>query len=175
MKKLLMFLIALCFLGVAQAANIVTPIVPPVKPTPIYQPSGPSGSRTNPIKISKPTGKIASGYIPSTSPENGRGAVKVPAGQKTYFEVDPLATTGRSVIGFGLSVKFYSGMGAVCNLTQDKATLAYSSETCQGYTSFSHAVYDNQPYEVDNIRFLYAIDNSFGVADVSNEIWATIP
>ena len=138
-------------------------------------PSGPLGSKTNPIKIDKPTTKVASGYIPSISPDNGRGAVKVPAGAKAYFEVDTLTTTDRSVIGFGVSVKFYSGMGAVCKLTQDKATLAYSSEVCQGYTSFSQAVYDNQPYEVDNTRFLYAIDNSSGTAEVSDEIWATIP
>jgi uncharacterized protein YcfL len=136
---------------------------------------GAPGTKTNPIKINKPTTKVASGYIPSISPENGRGAVKVPVGQKAYFEVDPLATTDRSVIGFGVSVKFYSGMGAVCKLTQDKATLAYSSEVCRGSTSYIDTVYDNQPYEVDNTRFLYAIDNSSGAAEASDEIWATIP
>lgn len=138
-------------------------------------PSGPLGSKTNPIKINKPTSKILNGYIPSPSPDDSRGSVTIPTGAKAYFEVDPLTTTGRSVDAFGVTVKSYTGGAVVCKLTQDKITGTYSSETCQGYSAFMSNVYDNQPYDIDKTRFLYAIDNSSGGASASDDIWATIP
>jgi len=136
--------------------------------------SGPLGSQTNPYKINK-TALGYSVYIPQNAPDGSRGLITIPAGSKVYFEVDPVATTGRSVSAFAVSVKFYSGAGTICKLTQDKTTGAYSSEACQGSDSFMDIVYDGQPYPIANKKFLYAIDSSTITGVASDEIWATIP
>jgi plastocyanin len=139
---------------------------------------GASGTKTNPIKINKPTTKVANGYIPSTSLDNSRGTYVIKAGQKVYFELDPLATTGRSVLAFGLQIKFYNQSLPVCKLIQDKTTGNYSTEVCR-IGGYADIVYDNSPYEIDNTKFLYAIDNSSctssGVCDFTDDIWAEIP
>ena len=160
-----------------QSEPIPKPIpipIPPI-PIPLPEPVGERGSKTNPYKINIPTSKIGNGYVPEFCKDDSRGPIQIAAGKKIYFEVEPLAITGRSVAGFGVSIKFYSGMGTVCQLTQDKATLAHSPEDCRGHTSFMSIVYNNQPYKIDNTRFLYAIDNSEGEGNASDEIWATIP
>jgi hypothetical protein len=138
-------------------------------------PSGSLGSQTNPYKINKATTQVSNGYIPENSPDGSRGSITIPAGSKVYFEVDPVGTTGRSVSVFAVSIKFYSGFGAVCKLTQDKATGAYSSEVCAGYTSVMDIVYDGQPYTIANKKFLYAIDSSNITGVANDEMWATIP
>jgi len=140
-------------------------------------PSGPLGSKTNPIPINKPTTKVAGGYIPSTSPDNSRGTYVIRAGQKVYFEVDPAATTGRSVSAFGLQIKFYNQSLPVCKSIQDKTTENYSTEVCR-VGGYADIVYDNIPYKIDNTKFLYAIDNSSCTSsgcDFTDDIWAEIP
>ncbi len=147
---------------------IPTPLPIPPAPTP----TGVLGSKTNPIKLDKPTTKVANGYIPSTSPNNSRGNYVTYAGSKLYFEVDPFVTTGRSSKGFGLQIKFYNQGLSVYKSTQNKATGLYSTEVRKigGYVDI---VYDNKPDKIDNTRYLYAIDNitntSFNI-----EIWAEI-
>lgn len=133
-------------------------------------PSGPLGSMTNPHKINKPTTKVTNGYIPEISPDNSTGSVTIPAGSKLYFEVDPLATIGTSVGAFKVSAAFYSGAGGVCKLTQDKTTLAYSSEACQGFDAYLNIV------QVDpNVKYLYALDNTLGGGPINDLIYAQMP
>lgn len=143
-------------------------VVPPTPP-----PSGALGSKTNPIRINKWSTKGF--YIPYLSPNDSRGDISVPAGSKWYFEVDPLATTGKSVPSFLFMAKFFSGGGSVCKLTQDKITGSYTREACSGSTIFADSVFDNSPYNINNTKFLYAIDNSGGTISVSDQIWAVMP
>jgi len=133
-------------------------------------PSGSLGSITNPYMINKPTTKIYNGYIPQNSPDGGRGDVTIPATSKVYFEVDPVATTGRPVSAFELNVTFFSGAGVVCKFTQNKSTGVYSSEVCEGTQSFSDIVWNPSA----NTKFLYAIDNSGSTGAANDQIWATI-
>jgi hypothetical protein len=145
------------------------------QPTVAPAPSGIKGSKTNPFKINKATSLIGNGYIPENSPNDSRGVMTIPPGSKVYFEIDPVAVRGRPVPAFALSVKFYGGAGAVCKLTQDKATGTYSPEVCAGYSSFMELVYDGQPNIIANKKFLYAIDNSGSDGVANDEIWATVP
>jgi len=133
-----------------------------------------SGTITNPYKINKTTTQVYNGYIPQNATDDSRGSITIPAGSKVYFEVDPVGTTGRSVSAFGVTIKFYAGSGAVCKLTQDKATGDYSSEVCAGYTAFMDIVYDGQP-PIANKKFLYAVDNSGSTGAANDEMWAVIP
>ncbi len=135
----------------------------------VEQSSSLLGSLTNPIKINKWSSKGF--YIPSSSPDNSRGSITIPTYTKWYFEVDPLATTLRSVASFLFEAKFFSGGGTVCKLTQNKSTGAYSSEVCSGSTLFADSVYDNSPYDIDNTKYLYAIDDSGCSIAVTDEIW----
>ena len=134
------------------------------------------GSLTNPIPINKSTTKISAGYIPSTCPDNGPGDITIPAHSKLYFIVDPSAIPGRLVGNpFAVIMKFYGGAGTVCELTQDKATGVSTPETCMGYTSLKDYIYDNKPYDIENTRFLYAIDNTAGTTGAAVGLWAVIP
>ena len=137
-----------------------------------WTPSGPLGSKTNPIPINKYSSK--GGYIPSISPDDSRGAVNIPAYTKWYFEVDPLETTKKSAAFFATGAKFFGGGGLVCKLTQNKSTGAYTPEVCTGYTSYMETFYDNSPYDLDNTRFLFAIDNTAGTAVNNIEIAASV-
>jgi hypothetical protein len=134
--------------------------------------TGALGSKTNPIKVNKYS--IKGGYMPSISPDNSRGYVEIPAYTKWYFEVDPLATTGKSATSVAMGAKFYGGGGLVCQLTQDKITGAYTPEKCGGYTSFMVTFPDNKPYDLDNTKFLFAIDNSGGSGVARDEVGASI-
>jgi hypothetical protein len=153
-------------------APIPTPIPIPV-PAPILTPTGPEGSKTNPIKMSKYSSK--GGYIPSISPDNTRGAVSIPPGAKWYFEFDPIEATKKpGATSVAMGAKFYGGGGLVCQLTQNKITGTYTPETCGGYTSFMVTFKDNNPYDLDNTKFLLAIDNSGGTGVAHDEVGASI-
>lgn len=130
-------------------------------------PSGSLGSITNPYKLNKTTAQVYNGYIPENSPNDSRGDILIPAGSKVYFVVDPVGTTGTSA-AFKLSIKFYSGAGAVCKLTQTNG--AYSAEACQGSDSFMDIVL----YPA-NTKFLYAIDNSLSTGTANDQMWVTMP
>jgi len=136
----------------------------------VEQPGGPSGSLgsiTNPYKLNKTTAQVYNGYIPENSPDDSRGDIKIPAGSKVYFVVDPVGTIGTSA-AFKLSIKFYSGAGAVCKLTQTNG--AYSAEGCQGSDSFMDIV-----LYPGNTKFLYAIDNSLSTGTANDQMWVTMP
>jgi hypothetical protein len=139
------------------------PPVPPVIPPPIPQPTGEKGSKTNPYKMNKPAGGF-NVYIPEGSSGN-TGAITIPAGGKVYFEVDPGEISGK----FKVSAKFFGGGGAVCELTQDKATGEYSPEVCKGYSSY------NKIFTISNKKYLFAIDNTGVTAGANDEIWVVMP
>jgi hypothetical protein len=136
--------------------------------------SGGSGTLSDPIKINKPTTLISNGYIPEISPDGSRGPITISVGSKVYFEIDPVEIAGGPIPAFGVSVKFYEGAGGVCKLTQDKTTGTYSPEVCAGYSSLIDIVYNNQPFDISNTRFLYALVGSPD-GELHEEIWATIP
>jgi hypothetical protein len=144
-----------------------SPIPPDYLPDPIS--TGSTGSLTNPIKINKWSSKGF--YIPSSSPDNSRGSTVIPPYTKCYFEVDPIATTLRSVASFLFEAKFFSGGGTVCKMTQNKITGVYSPEICYGSTLFADSVFGNGPYDIDSTRFFYAIDDSGCNFAVTDEIW----
>jgi hypothetical protein len=130
------------------------------------------GTKANPFKINKPAGGL-NVYIPENCV--GMGEIAIPAGAKYYFEIDPLVTTGLSVSAFKVCVVFYGGAGAICKLTQNKGTLVYSAEVCSGYSAFMEIVNDNDPLEIDDYKFLYAIDNTGVSGTVYDAIWVVMP
>ncbi len=132
-----------------------------------------AGTKTDPIKINKPTSRVYNGYIPENTPDGSRGPVTIPRGSKIYFEIDPAAIAGGPISSFRVDIKFFSGFGTVCKLTQDKTTGAYSPEVCKGYSSMLEIVYDNRPFNINNSRFLYALVGSPD-GDINEEIWVTI-
>ncbi len=145
--------------GVTQPTPTVV-IQPSIAPAP----SGPLGSKTNPIKLNKTTSQVFNGYIPENSPNDSKGTIYIPATSKVYYEVDPIGA-------FKLFVKFYAGAGVVCKLTQDKITGEFSPELCQGSDSFMDIILS----PVANKKFLYAIDNSLSPAAANDEMWVQMP
>ncbi len=152
--------------------SLSSDVQPIVQPAPIIvsqstvalAPSGPLGSKTNPIKLNKTTSQVFNGFIPENSPNDSKGTLYVPATSKVYYEVNP-------IWAFKLFVKFYAGAGVVCKLTQDKITGEYSSEVCQGSDSFMDIVMNPSI----NKKYLYAIDNSLSPAAANDEMWVQMP
>ncbi len=153
---------------VVQPAPTPTPT-----PTPQPQPSGVSGSKTNPIKLNKPSGQMG-GYISRGSPDEGWGTVTLPSRTILWFEVDPLETAGRSVASFGVNGKFYNSAFSVRKCTQNKVTGEYSAETSKPPRGFRDIVYDGTPWEIDNYKFLYGFDNSAGSSSDTIDVWAVM-
>jgi hypothetical protein len=122
-------------------------------------PSGPLGSKTNPIKVNKLQGYV---YVPEncSSPE-----ISIPATSKVYFEVDP---NGQS---FKFFVGFYSGAGTICKCLQDKITGQFSPEECRGSDSYFDIVLNPSPTK----KFLYAIDNSLSPGVANDKMWVSMP
>jgi hypothetical protein len=137
-------------------------------------PSGSLGSITNPIKLNKPMGVVYKGYMSQNSPDNTYGTINLPANTKLYFEVDTLETTGISASAFGINTKFYNMAFSVCKSVQNKRTGAYSTEICGYPSAYRDIVYDNDPYDLDNYKYLYGIDNSGGATIFSIDVWVTI-
>jgi len=163
--------------------GVTTPSTPTAYVPPA--PSGPLGSKTNPIKTSKPSlGQNV--YIPENSVPDSHGIAQltIPTGSKVYFEVDPAAIAGRSVSVFSVNAKFYEGAGGVCRITQDKTTGVYSSEVCFGSDGLFEIYYDGQPsayypydgksYKIDNTKFIYSFVGSPD-GELHEAIWITIP
>ncbi len=144
---------------------------PQPNPTPQPQPSGAYGSKTNPIKLNKLSGQM-SGYISQDSPDDGWGTVNLPSRTTLWFEVDPLEITGRSVAYFGVNSKFYNSAFSVIKCTQNKVTGEYSAETSKPPRGFRDIVYDGAPWEIDDYKFLYGIDNSAGSSFDTIDVWA---
>ena len=137
-------------------------------------PSGTLGSKTNPIKLSKPMDKVYHGYMSQSSPLGSMGTVNLLKNTKLYFEVDTLATIGASASSFGLNTKFYNSQFSVCESVYNKITQTYSTEVCGNPSTYRDIVYDGRPGELDNYRYLYAIDNSGGSTNFSIDVWVTI-
>lgn len=143
--------------GVTQPTPTVV-IQPSVAPAP----SGPLGSKTNPIKLNKTSSQVYGGYIPEncSSPE-----ISIPATSKVYFEVDP---NGQS---FKFFVGFYAGAGTICKCTKDKATGEFFAEECRGSDSYFDIVINPSPTKI----FLYAIDNSLSTRAANDKMWVIMP
>ena len=146
-------------------ANFTPPPTPPS--------SGALGTKTNPIKLSKPMVLVDKGYMSQTSLDSTMGAVNLPGNTKLYFEVDPLGTTGISARSFGLNTKFYNQAFSVCKSLYNKGTQTPSTEVCGFPSTYRDIVYDNIPDDLDNYKYLYGIDNN-GTASFNIDVWVTI-
>jgi hypothetical protein len=151
---------------------------PPVSDPP-YEPTGTLGSKTNPLKLNVSTPMVYNGYISQPFNENWAwgsvNPVVLPAGGKLWFEVDTLATTGLSATAFGVSSKFWNNTFAIWKCMQDKATDLYGAETLihPGSTGLGQIVYDDTPDDMDDYRYLYAVESSSG-SNLTIDVWATV-
>lgn len=95
---------------------------------------------------------------------------------KVYFEADPKCYTGASRSSFSMYVKGYNNNKlSYYLLVVDKAT----GNTLQGETkigppyssesSLSYKVNDNQPYDIDSVRYVFAVQNTGPSASI--ELW----
>lgn len=174
----------MAFINIAQRDEvIVSPQPGVIQPTPTVitqpsvapTPSGPLGSKTNPIKLNKLMDMVYHGYMAQDSPNGTYGTISLPAYTKLYFEVDTLETAGISAGSFGINTKFYNMAFSVWKSLLDKKTGAYLTELCAGPPSgYRDIVYNNQPNNLDNYKYLYAIDNLNNDTSFNIDVWVTI-
>jgi hypothetical protein len=132
----------------------------------------PLGSQANPIPLSEPAQRIFDGYVPHGSVQDAYshgGWVTSPPHSTLWFVIDPYAVLGRPAKGAALGWKWWEGRPSISYI-QNKATGEYAPGINLGGLQI---YYDNNPYDVDKYRFLWAFVNNGDVA-FTWSIWATI-
>ncbi len=129
---------------------------PVVVPPPTPQPLGALGTKTNPIPMNQIGGRGTT-YFPSVG-----NIVPLRANEKKWFVVDSLAATGRSVTLFTFNFKTYNNSNLVyTKVPQSKATgQDLGTEVRILGLEPSDTVNNNQPYNLNDIKYLYAIQNN---------------
>lgn len=116
---------------------------------------GQLGTKTNPIPMNQVGGRGTT-YFPSVG-----NIVPLRANEKKWFVVDSLATTGRSVTLFIFNFKTYNNSDLVyTKVPQNKTGQDLGPEVRILGLEPSDTVNNNQPYNLNDIKYLYAIQNN---------------
>jgi hypothetical protein len=121
-------------------------------------PSGPLGSKTNPIPMNKGPNR-GMVYFASTATQDAY--TPLAANSKTWFVVDS-AVAGQTISKFYFTTQGFNNVDLVyTKVVQDKAGNDLTAETALQNSSgdTQESVLNNKPYNLNSTRLLYAIEN----------------
>ncbi len=150
-----------------RAGVVIPPVIPPTPPIPPVTPPAPVGqlgSKTSPTPMNQVGGRGTT-YFPSVG-----NIVPLKANEKKWFVVDSLAATGQSVTSFTFSFKTYNNANLVyTKVPQSKTTgQDLGTEVRIPGTASSDTVNNNQPYNLNDVKYLYAIQNNGPSTTIAN-------